>query len=174
MPAIDRNLLPRGCLIPRPDRGPSHSPWVNVASIPSDFMTSRFARACIGPGSRPYPETEPNRRLARRACWIMLCRYPYFKAVPETHGTIHCVCGWLHAPSQSLPIRFRSSRPFFGEFEGSESEVGRTGEFRGPRDAGNNVSTSLSSGFKKSNGDRCSGCSWRRSAVSLHRPLPLR
>jgi hypothetical protein len=84
------------------------------------------------------------------------------------------VCDWLHAPSQSLPIRFRSSRPFFGEFEGSESEVGRTDEFRGPRDAGNNVSTSLSSGLKKSNRDRWSGSFWQRIAVSLHGPLPLR
>src|SRR5271165_685056 len=95
------------------------------------------------------------------------------KAVPETDCTISCVCDWLHAPSQSLPIRFRSSRPFFGEFEGSESEVGRTDEFRGPRDAGNNVSTSLSSGLKKSNGDSCSGCFWHRSGVSLHDSLPL-
>ena len=66
MPAIDWNLLPRERLIPRPDRGPSHSPWVNVVSMPSDFMTSRFARACIGPGSRPLPgyRTQPTSRPA--------------------------------------------------------------------------------------------------------------
>ena len=101
---------------------------------------------------------------------VFLC----FKAVLETHGTITCVCDWHHAPSQSLPIRFRSSRPFFGEFEESESEVGRADEFRGQRDAGNQVSSSLSFGFKKSNCESCAGCFWRRSAVCLHGPLPLR
>src|SRR5271157_123799 len=71
--------------------------------------------------------------------WIMLLRIPLLQS--RTRNTLHDqLCAWLAPCTQSsLSIRFRSSRPFFGEFEETESEVGRTDEFRGPRDAGTNL-----------------------------------
>src|SRR5208282_2820974 len=90
-------------------------------------------------GDRPEPTSKkvPHSKARSRSVSFSLgqrrINNPCFQAVPEPLCTINCVRGWLHAPSQSLPIRFRSSRPFFGKFEGSESEVGRTAEFRGPR-----------------------------------------
>ena len=72
---------------------------------------------------------------------------------PRTAGARLCV--WLAPCTQSIiTAEIPFVKALFGEFEGSESEVGRTDEFRGPRDAGYRVSTSLSSGIEKSNRGR--------------------
>ena len=119
MPAIGRNLLPGGCLTPRPDRGPSHSPWVNVVSIPSDFMTSRFARACIGPGSRPLPgyRTQPTSRPASpldHAAADTPASKPYPK---RTERSIVCVIGSMHSSSHYRKDSVRQG-PFLEDSRG--------------------------------------------------------
>ena len=101
MPAIDRNLLSRERLTPRIDRGPSHSPWVNVVSIPSDFMLLRM----------PLLQSRTRNPLNDQLC---------------VYDCVHAL----------ITDEISLVKALFGEFEGSESGVGRTDEFRGPRDAG--------------------------------------
>ncbi len=83
--------------------------WFHDIKIRTCACRSRFA----DPVGIPKPPDISSGEPAGSCCPGYSC----LQAVSRTRFANSCVRDWLHAPNESLPIRVRSSRAFFKEFE---------------------------------------------------------
>ena len=138
--------------MPHSKAGPTVLPTSpQLVSAMADRITpSRHFTAQVRPGPGALASPSGRNRRVPRSLSPAAVRGPPRGREPRTAGVELCVC-LAPCTHYIITAKIPFVKALFGEFEGSESEVGRTDEFRGPRDAGDRVSTSLSSGIKKSN-----------------------